>query len=325
MVGADGSWDLGCYGNRGAPVSVDLRTPGGAGEPGENDTLASIDQVVGTPSGDTIVAGASPLLALGLGGDDTLAAGPAPATLLGGDGDDRILGGPSRDELTGDAGADTIDAGGDADHAEGGDGDDDLSGAAGDDDVRGGDGNDRVQGGDGADTLHGNHGDDWVEGGANEDLLVADEAGPVFNHSPLISIVHEDQLWCGAAPDIALADYADAVGGDCEMAVEGTPKWRKVRVGKSGRFTLGARCAWLVASPCTGVLRVTGATPPPAPAPRRAEAPAGAQLAPPRECRSLRPTRGAHALQPPGRPGRVHPHAPELREAQGCASAGACP
>jgi hypothetical protein len=101
----------------------------------------------------------------------------------------------------------------------------------------------------------------------------------------VISLVHEDQLWCGDSTDAVLADYADGVGGDCEVAVEGTPKWRKVRIGTSGRLVLRARCAWLVSAPCAGVLRL-------APARAQATAPAtaagtagSASLGPPAGCR----------------------------------------
>ncbi|MGH8760207.1 MAG: calcium-binding protein, partial [Burkholderiales bacterium] len=77
------------------------------------------DVLYGTPTGDTLDAGAGNDIALGLAGDDTL---------FGGEGNDLIVGG---------------------------DGDDLLEGGAGDDVVRGGWGQDQLAGGAGRDELHG--------------------------------------------------------------------------------------------------------------------------------------------------------------------------
>jgi Ca2+-binding RTX toxin-like protein len=233
-----------CYANRTRGVTVDIRTPGGDGEPGENDDVGAADNVIGSPFDDRVSAGAGPLTVRGLGGNDT------------------ITGGPAADDLQGDDGNDTIDGGGGDDVVNDDRGNDNLDGGAGNDEVFGGRGDDRVAGGAGDDDVNGGAGDDWIDAGPGRDKVDASDIGDALNHSPVISLAHEDEVWCGSgAVDVASADYADAIAGDCELAQEGTPRWRRVRPARGGVLRLKARCAWQVDRPCAGRVRVIASGP----------------------------------------------------------------
>ena len=144
------------YGDRTAPVQVDLDAEADDGEAGEGDTVeASIEEVLGGAGNDRLVGSATlrpggdppampRVLLAGGGGADQLVAGPAGARLRGGLGADVVTGGAGRDELAGGEDADVLDGGG---------GDDELVGGPGRDRMAGGDGTDRLVGDlDGADV-----------------------------------------------------------------------------------------------------------------------------------------------------------------------------
>ena len=94
------------------------------------DTLAEIENVIGSDYKDTITAqtGAVANMLHGGGGGDTLTGGAGGDTLDGGAGDDILDGDAGEDTLMGGAGNDDIDGGGDNDTINGGPGDDDLNG-----------------------------------------------------------------------------------------------------------------------------------------------------------------------------------------------------
>jgi Ca2+-binding RTX toxin-like protein len=132
-----------------AAVDVDLSGVQGVASGEGNDTLTSIEVVLGSGGNDTIVGsdGQSENLQ-GRGGNDSLS---------GLDGSDTLIGA---------AGEDTLD---------GGDGDDLLSG---------GNDDDTLVGGDGADTLDGESGADLLTGGAGSDAFFYDSAE---NHQDVIT------------------------------------------------------------------------------------------------------------------------------------------
>lgn len=101
-----------------------------------NDTLSSIEAVVGSNMNDTLTSSSA-----------------VSATLSGGGGDDTLSGSGLDDSLDGGSGADFIRA---------------ENGA---DSVIGSSGNDRILGGLGADTLRGGQDDDFLEGDLGNDLL----------------------------------------------------------------------------------------------------------------------------------------------------------
>jgi Ca2+-binding RTX toxin-like protein len=107
-------------------ASVNLATGTATDGYGDSDTLAKIEGVVGSASGDTITGNA------------------APNSLKGGSGADTVLGGRGNDTISGDAGNDT------------------LKGGRGDDLMKGGRGNDSLDGGPGVDTCEPGPGDDKV-------------------------------------------------------------------------------------------------------------------------------------------------------------------
>lgn len=83
------------------PVTVDLRT-GTAGGEGNDDTIVNVDQVIGSPYGDTIYLSDDPEVfeaALGLDGNDTIYGLGGDDAISGGNGDDIIDGGAGFDFL----------------------------------------------------------------------------------------------------------------------------------------------------------------------------------------------------------------------------------
>ena len=161
---------------------------------GNNDTLSSIEVLIGTAFGDQIT---------GSTGNDGLFGGGGNDTVYGGDGNDRIGGGIGDDSMFGGLGIDTADyssvtgnlsinltsgaatgQGSDTligfENAIGGSGNDTISGTAGDnvlssgagnDSVSAGAGNDSVDAGIGNDTVDAGIGNDTIDGGAGNDVL----------------------------------------------------------------------------------------------------------------------------------------------------------
>jgi Ca2+-binding RTX toxin-like protein len=153
-------------------VGITVNLPAGTAFGGlaEGDTFVGIENVLGTPFGDTIIGDAVPNVLAGASGADNL---------NGGLGDDRLYG---TFESSG-AGADT-----DVDVLDGGDNNDLLSGAGGGDGLGGGQGDDTLIGGNGGDLMFGEAGADIFQiagseglgdsffGGTETDTLLA--AGP---------------------------------------------------------------------------------------------------------------------------------------------------
>ncbi len=179
-------------------VTVDLNAGTATVTGISDDTLAGVENVIGTAQSDSIFGDDEDNRIEGRAGDDRIDGGEGIDDILGEDGNDTLTGGDGADSLrggfgqdsingdngndfiqseqgddtvSGDAGADTISGGSGADLIDGGIGADSLSGDAGNDTVRGGDGNDFVTALSGQNTLQGGAGDDTISGGDNIDEI----------------------------------------------------------------------------------------------------------------------------------------------------------
>jgi Ca2+-binding RTX toxin-like protein len=278
-----------CFWLRRRGVTVDLRTPGGDGEPGEDDTVADAEIVVGSDLDDSITAGAAPLRVDGGDGDDAI---------TGGRGDDQFDGGSGRDRLSGGPGADAL-FGGREREVDGGS-------------------EDTIDGGPGDDLLVGGYGADWLSAGPGHDYVDATDSNrwpsapppleeplpdPVaVNFSPIVSLAHEDQVWCGPDADRVVAEFPDAIGPDCEESSDAAVHWRRVTLRRRRPVEVKARCAWQSSAPCRGIARLL-------PAVRGRGAAALAGGAPPAWCPPLprpeRPLARARLEVRGGRVGRI--------------------
>ena len=148
-IDGGGGVDTATYANAGGGVNVNLGTGFAFGADG-SDTLANIENVIGSEFSDTLTGSSADNLLEGLGGNDVL---------IGQGGNDTINGGDGDDQLRGDAVSElslTVS------------GDDVLHGGNGNDGLRGGLGNDQLFGDAGNDLLRGNGGVDYFDGGADD-------------------------------------------------------------------------------------------------------------------------------------------------------------
>ncbi|HEY6661371.1 MAG TPA: calcium-binding protein, partial [Sphingomicrobium sp.] len=156
LNGGGGS-DTASYEHNGGPVEVFLGTGFGAADEyasdGEtllsSDTLVSIENVIGSAYGDTLIGGDGDNSLDGRGGNDFVQGFGGNDTIHGGDGDD-ILQGDRGDAFIGASGNDVV------------------YGEAGNDVLRGGLGDDQLYGGDNNDLMRGNAGVDYFDGGADD-------------------------------------------------------------------------------------------------------------------------------------------------------------
>lgn len=123
---------------QGVTVNLSAGTAAGQG----SDTLSGIEEVGGSPFGDTITGGV---------GRNVVAAGAGIDRISGVEGDDALRGGPGLDRVAGGSGRDRV------------------VGGTGSDALRGGEGNDRLRGGPGGDVLLGGPGTDVCRGGPGRD------------------------------------------------------------------------------------------------------------------------------------------------------------
>jgi Ca2+-binding RTX toxin-like protein len=213
--GRDGS-DTVAYFQSAAGVVVDLAAGIATGD--GSDTLASIENAVGSQFADTLRGGAGPNALYGAGGDDVLD---------GGQGDDLLDGGAGLDTAFYTAAASRIvlDLSLAAPQNTLGAGIDTLVGIEAiiatrfNDTLTGGAGNDRLVAMDGADYANGAGGDDIIEGGLGDDTLYGGSgrdtasfllaAGPVVV-SLLLQYTRQDTL--GAGRDY-LSGFENLVGG----------------------------------------------------------------------------------------------------------------
>lgn len=158
-------------------VSTRQTIGGGQGE----DTLISIENVVGGDHGDTLTGNSSDNRLEGGKGNDVLEGGLGNDVLDGGEGEDTIRFGSGNAAVTVDLtkdgqqntgyGYDTII---NVENVEGGSGADEITGDEDNNKLYGYFGNDKLVGGAGSDTLEGSAGDDTLQGGEGNDVLRGD-------------------------------------------------------------------------------------------------------------------------------------------------------
>lgn len=141
---------------------------------GTTETMAEIENLVGTPYADNIGGDAGPNRLSGGGGPDTVRGGDGANYLRGDDGADSLGGGADFDDINGNMGDDTAAGGLGNDWVVGGKDRDRLAGDDGDDLVYGNLGADTCDGGAGGDTLRGGQQDDLLQGGAGADYISGD-------------------------------------------------------------------------------------------------------------------------------------------------------
>ncbi|MEL6753116.1 MAG: VWA domain-containing protein, partial [Pseudomonadota bacterium] len=196
-------------------------------------TSTSIENIVGTGFGDTILGNELANDVSGGGGDDTLEGRDGDDTLNGDAGNDSLIGGAGDDVIRGGDGVDSIRAGEGNDFIRGGSGNDFVDAGEGDDSVRGEGGNDRlfglggddyILGGDGDDYLVGNDGADLLVGGTGDDNLQGRDGNDrLFGEDGvdfLFGFAGEDELNGGAGDDF-LAGYE---GDDLIVGGEGNDR-----------------------------------------------------------------------------------------------------
>lgn len=127
------------------------------------EDLMGANDIIGSPTSDTIDA---------LGGDDTVRASGGDDRVSGRAGDDLLFGGRGNDSVYGGSGDDTLNGQAGDDGLAGQDGDDLLNGDDGDDILIGGEGNDQILGRTGDDLIRGNTGNDLLEGHRGDDILI---------------------------------------------------------------------------------------------------------------------------------------------------------
>lgn len=175
------------YSSDGAGVTVDLSAGTAVDGNSDDDTLRSIENVIGSAYADTLTGDSGANVLTGGAGNDDITGGGGSDTLNGGAGNDDLDGGDGVDtadystdgagvtvnlssgtatdggsgsdtlthieNVTGSAYNDTLTGDDNANVLSGGAGADSLTGGAGSDTLKGGDGNDTLNGGDGTDTV----------------------------------------------------------------------------------------------------------------------------------------------------------------------------
>ncbi|MEA1071104.1 M10 family metallopeptidase [Sphingomonas sp. LY160] len=202
LIGGAGV-DTAVYSGATVGVTVDLSLTDAQETGWGLDTLAGIENLIGSAFDDVLSGGEGVNRIEAGAGNDTVSGGAGDDVLSGGDGIDRL----NYSNLTGavqvnlasgqvnagtEGGLDTVSgfeqvilgAGNDVvigdaadNYADGGAGDDQLIGAEGNDVLLGGAGIDRLFGDAGDDTLDGGIGADFLDGGAGNDTYVIDDAG----------------------------------------------------------------------------------------------------------------------------------------------------
>ncbi len=230
-------FDTASYADASGPVTVALDEFLATGALGD-DTLNSIENIIGSAFGDTIVGDGSANVLSGLGGNDTLVGGDGNDTLDGGDGNDFLAqGGLGNDTLLGGNGDDLLFDSYGVNIFDGGAGDDGLfsySGAAGQI-LSGGAGNDylydngnsTMSGGDGDDTLFSNGFNSILSGGAGNDIL-STQGGTTASGGD-----GNDTLQGGAGNDALTGDAGNDYlkGGGGNNVLNGGGGWDRVAYG----------------------------------------------------------------------------------------------
>jgi hypothetical protein len=203
--GGPGGPDVAFYLDAAGPVHADLTTGVATGE--GNDTLVSIDSLVGGNFDDTLIGDANINALFGLDGNDTLDGGPNWDVMMGGSGNDTLIGNPG----DGDGAAFLLsDHGVTADLQSGtatGEGNDTLRGL---DMLIGSKGDDTLRGDNRTNFLLGLGGNDVLEGRRGDDLLFGEDTS---GGNPTFGSPGSDRLDGGPGND-TLFGGAGALIGD---------------------------------------------------------------------------------------------------------------
>ena len=253
IIGGSGN-DTAGYGDRTAPVNVNLAVPGGDGEVDENDDIAGDVEGIAGGRGADVLAGNGLL--------NLINGGPGDDRISGAEGDDFLAGDLGNDVLNGDEGNDTLD---------GAEGNDTLNGTGGNDTLKGFLGNDVLDGGLGSDSMSGGDGVDTASYASRTADVTVDTLGAPddgekgendFVRTDMESVrtgSGDDNIdiadgatglaTCGAGTDSVTADPADVIGTGCEA--EGVKQAgicvatsRSVTVSKSGVAPVRLTCAF---------------------------------------------------------------------------------
>lgn len=238
LDGGEGS-DTVDYSNRRETVIVDLSSSGEAGEQGEGDTLAAVENARGGTGEDELAGDEGDNALSGGGASDLLEGGEGADALDGGAGDDVLDGGPGgaldrQDVLTGASGRDTadysaraaalaIDLDVDADDGE-------PAGPATQpendlvvpdvEDLRGGGGDDVLGGDEHVNELRGGGGDDTLDGGLGADTIAGGDGADIADYSTRGEPVMVELP--GSDPNDGQAGEHDRVEADVEGAIGGS-------------------------------------------------------------------------------------------------------
>ncbi|MBL28017.1 MAG: hypothetical protein CMM50_10775, partial [Rhodospirillaceae bacterium] len=183
LIGSAGT-DTASFAGSSAPVTVDLAAGTATGQ--GNDTISSVENVLGSDGNDSIAGSLEENLLEGAAGNDTLLGAAGDDTLDGGAGNDSMVGGDDTDTasfaglsapVTVDLAAGTATGQGtdsleEIENVLGSSGDDSIAGDEGGNVLAGAAGNDTLDGADGDDILLGGAGDDSALGGDGADVLV---------------------------------------------------------------------------------------------------------------------------------------------------------
>jgi Ca2+-binding RTX toxin-like protein len=198
--------DTASYMDSSTGVTVNLSNGRGYGGTAEGDTLANVENVLGSQHNDTLTGDNGNNVLTGLNGNDVLKGGGGADTLNGDAGNDSLKGGGGADVLNGGAGIDTANysdseagvfvslytdsaAGGDAEgdqlndieNLTGSSHNDTLWGDGNVNVLNGGNGHDSLKGFGGNDTLIGGDGNDYLNGGVGADSLIGGTSNDTYH------------------------------------------------------------------------------------------------------------------------------------------------
>ena len=190
VLDGEGGTDTLSYAGSASGVAVNLASGAVSGGDAQGDTIASVENVLGSAQDDVLVGNGSANRLDGGAGADTLRGAGGADTLAGGSGADTASYTDSTAAVQVDLGTDTASGGhaqGDTltgiEHLSGSAHNDTLRGAAGANTLRGHGGDDGLAGQAGADRLEGGTGADTLDGGAGSDTLAGGSGADTFRYS----------------------------------------------------------------------------------------------------------------------------------------------